>query len=433
MALHPMQASNVDRGLLLQRYQYVRDFSMQLVEPLSAEDCQIQSMPDTSPTKWHLAHVTWFFETFILVEFLQGYQRLNEEFHYLYNSYYNGAGKQYARPKRGMVTRPSLAQIMEYRLYVDKYMEIILADENHPQAEKIAFLAEIGTHHEQQHQELLLTDIKHGLSKNAINAVYLPRKPEMRVNAPALEWVNFAEGIYEIGHDTLKADAGYAFDNEGPRHKIWLNNFQLASRTVTNEEYLAFMEDGGYQNHDLWLSEGWYFLAHNKRKHPAYWQKRDGAWYQYTLAGWLPLNLAEPVTHINFYEAQAYALWAGARLPTEAEWEVAADDFKAEDVPTLGRYHPNVAQESQGQANSKLLQMIGEVWEWTLSSYAPYPNFAPLEGVVGEYNGKFMCNQYVLRGGSCVTPAQHIRITYRNFFPTAIDWQFTGIRLARNI
>ncbi len=434
MTMHPMKASITDNTLLLQRYNYVRDFSSQLAEPLSPEDCQIQSMNDTSPTKWHLAHTTWFFETFILVEYMKNYQRQNDEFHYLYNSYYNGAGQQFPRPKRGMVTRPSLAEIMDYRGYVDRHIAQLLADEPHPEFSKIAFLIEIGTHHEQQHQELILTDIKHGFSVNTKNAIYCDRKPEIAVQASPLQWVDFSEGLYEIGHDSMM---GYAFDSEGPNHQCWLNGFQLASRPVTNGEYLAFMTDKGYDNSDLWLSEGWYFLAKNKREHPAYWQKRDDGWYQFTLSGWLPLNLEEPVCHVNFYEAQAYAMWAGGRLPTEAEWEVAATPFANKDVPALGRFHPNVAQDNDKSTASPLLQMpllqmIGEVWEWTLSSYAPYPGFEPLEGVVGEYNGKFMCNQYVLRGGSCVTPAEHMRITYRNFFPTHIDWQFTGIRLARN-
>ena len=429
MALDSMVTSITDRNALLKRFQSVRQLSLDLAGLLSPEDCQIQSMPDASPTKWHLAHTSWFYETFILVPHLKGYTRLNEEFNYLYNSYYNGIGEQFSRPKRGLVTRPPLSAVIEYRQYIDKYMAELLADEAHPHADEIAYLAEMGTHHEQQHQELILSDIKHAFSLGGENVIYKARKPEAANKAEQLTWFDVAEGLYEIGHDSAKS--GFAFDNEGPRHKIWLDGFQLASRLVTNGEYLRFIEDGGYSNPDLWLSEGWYFLAKKQRQHPGYWQKRADGWYQYTLSGWLPLNMEESVCHVTFYEAQAYAMWAGGRLPTEQEWEVAAQLAGTIDDSSYGRFHPQVAQKSV-QGASPLLQMIGDVWQWTLSSYAPYPGFETLKGVVGEYNGKFMCNQYVLRGGSCITSPEHVRLTYRNFFPSHIDWQFTGIRLAKN-
>ncbi len=434
--LKDARAFVADPEVLARKFHKVRGFTERLIAPLSSEDCQIQSMLDASPTKWHLAHVTWFFETFILVNYMKGYQRFNEDFNYLYNSYYNGIGKQFPRHQRGLVTRPSLAEIKDYRAFVDLNMAKIIGDTTHPYASSIAFLTELGAHHEQQHQELILTDIKHGFSMNTYYPAYCAPRPTAVEKASKLRFVNFSEGIYSIGD---AARTGFAYDNERPAHKRWLDKFQLASRLVTNREYQEFMGDGGYEKAELWLSEGWYFITKNQRKHPGYWVEKDDRWYHFTLSGLLPLGLEEPVCHLNFYEAQAYATWAQARLPSEAEWEVAAQPFRDIDVAEPERFHPKIAAETVTEAVRQNLhdangleQMIGELWQWTSSGYEPYPGFVALEGVAGEYNGKFMCNQYVLRGGSCITAQEHIRITYRNFFPTNIDWQFTGLRLARN-
>ena len=427
MKLHEVPKYSHDKDALINRFLDIRKFSDALSAPLSPEDRQIQSMADASPTKWHLAHTNWFFETFILVNYLKGYKRFNEDFNYLYNSYYNGIGEQFPRAKRGLVTRPSSNEIDDYRVSVQQNLVKLLSDDTHPEVAHIASLTDLGTHHEQQHQELILTDIKHGFFQNATYPSYCPPRPNIARKAPKLEWVDFDEGLYHIGYD----GDGFAFDNERPAHKKWLDKYQLASRPVTNGDYLEFINDGGYQKYDLWLSEGWFFINKMKRNHPAYWLKKNNDWHVFTLSGLLPLNLEEPVCHVNFYEAQAYAAWAGARLPTETEWEVASAPYQKTDVPEIGKFHPAIAGGNENSANG-LLQMIGEVWEWTSSGYEPYPNFKTLKGVAGEYNGKFMCNQYVLKGGSCVTPKNHIRISYRNFFPTAIDWQFTGIRLARS-
>ena len=307
MKLHEVPKYSHDKDALINRFLDIRKFSDALSAPLSPEDRQIQSMADASPTKWHLAHTNWFFETFILVNYLKGYKRFNEDFNYLYNSYYNGIGEQFPRAKRGLVTRPSSNEIDDYRVFVEQNMVKLLSDDNHPEAAQIASLIELGTHHEQQHQELILTDIKHGFFQNTTYPSYCPPRPNITREAPKLEWVDFDEGLYHIGYE----GDGFAFDNERPAHKKWLDKYQLASRPVTNGEYLEFINDGGYQKYDLWLSEGWFFINKMKRNHPAYWLKKDNGWHVFTLSGLLPINLDEPLCHVNFYEAQAYAAWRG--------------------------------------------------------------------------------------------------------------------------
>ena len=409
---------------LTDQYRRVRGLSLHLIDPLTPEDCVVQSMPDASPTKWHLAHTTWFFETLVLQRFGKDYKLFNEKYQYLFNSYYNSLGAQYPRPKRGLVSRPTVDEVIDYRLHVDEHMESLL--EECTDDATLRDTVTIGLHHEQQHQELLLTDIKHMFSFNPLFPVYRERPEIGRGKAPELRWSKFDEGIYEIGYD----GAGFAYDNEGPRHKTYLNAFQIASRPVTNGEYLAFMGDHGYETATLWLSEGWGVVQQEGWRHPLYWLERDDGWYVYTLNGLQQVNPDEPASHLSYYEADAFARWAGARLPREEEWEAAACN-----CPVVGNfveselYHPAPAAAG---ASSDLCQCFGDVWEWTASPYTAYPGYRPVEGALGEYNGKFMCNQLVLRGGSCATSSSHIRATYRNFFPAYARWQFSGLRLAKD-
>jgi ergothioneine biosynthesis protein EgtB len=411
---------------MLDRYREVRRFSERLCDPLVPEDFVIQSMPDVSPTKWHLAHISWFFETFILQEHLPGYTPFHADFSYLFNSYYMTVGERHCRPKRGLVSRPTVEQTFEYRRYVDKHMEKLLTGASEEKLNDLHPLLDIGLNHEQQHQELMVTDIKHVLTENPLRPVYQKRKPLPEHNGHDFRWVKFDGGIYQIGHD----GNGFAFDNEGPLHEQLVRPFELASRLVTCGEYLEFMADDGYERFDLWLSEGWGTVEANGWNAPFYWENHDGQWMLMTLAGMRPVEPEEPICHLSYFEADAFARWAGARLPTEFEWEVAAAT-----VPMEGNFvedehfHPIPAP---ANPNGELTQMFGDVWEWTQSSYAPYPGFKPVDGALGEYNGKFMVNQYVLRGGSCATSNTHIRRTYRNFFPTDACWQFSGLRLARD-
>jgi len=408
------------------RYRYVREFSEKLVETLAPEDCVVQTMPEVSPTKWHLAHTSWFFETFILKEALPDYAPIHPEYAYLFNSYYNAAGKMHCRPKRGLISRPTLGETLEYRHRVDDFMGEIFKKPTI--VEKFAPIVTLGLHHEQQHQELMLTDIKHVFSENPLRPVF--REPSVRKSGPVptMPWLTFAEGVYQVGHK----GAGFHFDNEGPRHRQFVGTFQLAPRLVTNRDYLEFIEDGGYRRPEFWLSLGWYTVNEQHWEAPLYWEKHDGSWSVFTLAGMRELDKSEPVCHVSYFEADAFARWAGARLPTEFEWEVAAAN-----LPNHGNFvekesfHPRPVDEVA--AVQPLAQMFGDVWEWTGSSYSPYPGYAPTSGALGEYNGKFMCNQYVLRGGSCATSQSHIRKTYRNFFPPNARWQFMGIRLARDV
>jgi len=398
----------------------VRRRSLHLAEPLSSEDCCAQSMPDASPVKWHLAHTSWFFETFILEAHEQGFQPFHQAFRVLFNSYYNGVGAKHPRAQRGLLTRPSLDEVRAYRQDVDRRMARLLAER--PADAALAALVELGLQHEQQHQELILTDLKHLLAQNPLYPAYA-REPLARAAAPApLAWIPCAGGLTDIGFD----GSGFCFDNELPRHRAYVAPFELASRLVTNGEYLAFIEAGGYRDPALWLAEGWDKVASGELAHPLYWrQAGGGGWQEFTLHGLQPLDPARPATHLSLYEADAYARWCGARLPTEFEWECAAAEANAAAGGAAGRLHPDAA------AGAGLAQLFDACWQWTSSSYAPYPGYAPAPGAIGEYNGKFMVNQYVLRGASCATPAGHARASYRNFFPAGARWQFTGIRLAR--
>ena len=422
--------SFVNRGIgheeasdLHTRYHEVRQATVKLCEPLSPEDCVVQSMPNCSPAKWHLAHTSWFFETFVLERAFPDYVRFNPQFRVLFNSYYQSVGEQYSRPMRGLLSRPTLDEVLKYRKHVDRFMISVLEDGGRCAA--ASSVIELGLHHEQQHQELILTDIKHMLSFNPLRPAYSDVVGPAG-KAPPLNWNEHEGGVKWIGQGD---EDSFAFDNEEPRHRVFIEPFELASRPVTNAEYIAFMEAGGYEHPDLWLSDGWYAVNDQHWRAPLYWESRDGAWFSFTLSGLRELRPEEPVCHLSFYEADAFARWAGARLPTEAEWESATGGVPIEgNFVERGVLHPAPGADS----GDGLIQMFGDVWEWTQSPYTPYPGFNPAEGALGEYNGKFMCNQIVLRGGSCATPQSHIRATYRNFFPPDARWQFSGIRLARN-
>jgi ergothioneine biosynthesis protein EgtB len=429
-------AETVRRPELLDRYRTIRQRSRYLTRGLAPEDQVVQSMADVSPTKWHLAHTTWFFETFVLVPHLPGYRLHDEAYPYLFNSYYVQAGERHCRDQRGYLSRPTVDQVLAYRTAVDEAMEDLLSREASTEARELVVL---GTHHEQQHQELMLTDLKHVFSVNPLRPSY----QEMAAPGPGaagssaapagdpaspdpLRWVSFDEGIREVGWD----GDGFAYDNEEPRHRRFLEAFALGHRLVTNGEYLEFMTDGGYERPELWMSEGWARVQEEEWSEPFYWERRDGEWWSFTLSGMGPVDPREPVCHVNWYEADAYARWAGARLPTEGEWEVAAAEAPIRgNLGDAGRFHPVPAPTGD---EGEVLQLFGDVWEWTGSPYTPYPGFRPAPGAVGEYNGKFMVNQFVLRGGSCVTPKSHIRPTYRNFFHPDASWQFSGFRLARD-
>lgn len=403
--------------LLLQRFFAVRKHTVSLTEPLSEEDCCAQSMPDASPVKWHMAHTSWFFETFVLERFECDFRPYREAFRVLFNSYYNGIGDKHPRAQRGLLTRPSTDQVLAYRHHVDARMAALLSQSDGSESiHRMLALTELGLQHEQQHQELILTDLKHLLFMNPLLPAYL-EPGDSRIVAAAPDptspaWLPFDAGIVEIGC----AGARFCFDNETPHHRQFVEQFSLASRLVTNAEYAVFVDAGGYRNPSLWLSEGWDWVRHAGLSHPLYWQSADGAgWQEFTLHGLQPLDPQAPALHLSYFEADAYARWAGVRLPTECEWETALARTSPEAAPRHG-----------------LQQMFGAAWQWSASSYAPYPGYVAAEGAIGEYNGKFMVNQYVLRGSSCVTPAGHARATYRNFFPANARWQFTGIRLAKS-
>ncbi len=400
---------------LAERYAAVRQATEMLAAPLSAEDQTIQSMPDASPTKWHRAHTSWFFETFLLEPHLKGYQAFDRHYVYLFNSYYEAVGARHQRSARGMITRPGVEEIAAYRAHVDSAMAELLRDAS----PRVAELAELGLNHEQQHQELLLTDIKHALSLNPIAPAYQPAPLMDAGVAPAAQWIEIDAGIYRVGHEA----GGFAYDNEGPAHEALLRDVAIADRPVSVGEYLAFIEDGGYQRASLWLSDGWALVNAEGWRAPAYWSCEDGVFSAYTLYGRRPLQPAEPVCHVSFYEAAAFATWADKRLPSEFEWEVAARLTPANTDKTIEvAPHPRPLAPGFHQ----------DVWEWTGSAYLPYPGFRPAAGAVGEYNGKFMINQMVLRGRSCATPPGHDRLTYRNFFPASARWQFSGFRLAQD-
>jgi ergothioneine biosynthesis protein EgtB len=421
---------------LAARFGAVRAATERLAEPLSAEDTTAQSMPDASPVKWHLAHTSWFFETFLL-EAVPGHRPFDPTYRVLFNSYYHSVGEQHLRPERGLITRPGLAEVRAYRAHVDAACLALLARGALSPAQ--CDVLELGLQHEQQHQELILSDLKHLFAKNPLHPVYRPRPPEAPPRTvPALAWHAYPPGLREIGH----AGPGFAFDNEGPRHRAYLHAFALASRLVTNGEYLAFMRDRGYERPELWLSDGWAAARASGWRAPLYWQEQGGAWHQFTLAGLREVAPGEPVAHVSAYEADAYARWAGARLPTEAEWEVVAAGVElAGNFVESGRLQPApVPTTPLGPLRAPAAlapgdgpaQLFGDVWEWTSSAYAPYPGYRPPAGALGEYNGKFMANQLVLRGGSCATPHSHVRASYRNFFHPDARWQWSGIRLARD-
>lgn len=390
-----------DKHSVAAAFSAVRRRSLQLAEPLSDEDCGAQSMPDASPVKWHLAHTTWFFETFLLEPREAQFVPFDPAFRVLFNSYYNGVGARHPRPRRGMLTRPGMREVRAYRANVDARMARLLAD--HPDDAALAALVELGLQHEQQHQELILTDVMHLLAQSPLYPAYDALTPAPGVLQPA-QWIACEGGLVDIGFE----GAGFSFDNELPRHRVYLQPYSLSSQLVTNGEFLAFIDAGGYTDPSLWLSEGWDAVAQNGVQHPLYWVRQDDGWYEFTLQGLQPLDLARPLTHVSLFEADAYARWAGVRLPLEAEWEVAAQQHGAD-----------------------LRDLFDVCWQWTASSYAPYPGYAPAAGALGEYNGKFMINQYVLRGSSQATPPRHARASYRNFFPAGTRWQFAGVRLAR--
>jgi ergothioneine biosynthesis protein EgtB len=418
----PAESLRLHQANLAHHYASVRAQTLRLIEGLSAEDCALQSMPDASPLKWHLAHTTWFFETFVLERYARDAKPFHPAYRYLYNSYYNAIGEQYPRTQRGLLSRPAVNEIRDYRDAVDAQVGDLLATQTLT-AEALA-IVELGLHHEQQHQELMLTDVKHLLSMNPLSPAYRDGGFDTRESALPMGWSAFDGGVVNIGHE----DAQFAFDNETPNHKQHIVAFELADRAVSNGDYLAFIEDGGYRQSALWLSDGWAAMRAQGWQGPAYWRERDGARVEFTLQGEQPLDPARPVTHVSQFEADAYARWADARLPTEFEWEIAAAG-----APVQGNFVESGALHPRASTCDGLAALYGDVWEWTQSAYAPYPGYRPAAGAVGEYNGKFMSNQYVLRGGSCATPQSHIRATYRNFFPSGARWQFSGIRLARDL
>lgn len=404
----------------------VRDATEVLCAPLQTEDYVIQSMPDVSPTKWHLAHTSWFFEAFLLQPFDSEYTVSHPTYGYLFNSYYNVIGERHPRGQRGLASRPTVAEVYAYRHGVDERMLALLARE--ADSDMLA-VADLGLHHEQQHQELLLTDIKHVFWMNPLRPAYRQAAAGRFAPPPPMHWFGYPETIIEIGH----AGNDFAFDNERPRHRTLISAFSLASRLVTNGEYRAFMEDGGYERPDLWLSDGWRTAQERAWKAPLYWEYTGGDWGYFTLSGMQPVDLNEPICHVSYYEADAYARWAGARLPTESEWEHVASTVPISgNFVESGLFHPMAMGSTALSIDDAPFQLFGDVWEWTSSPYVGYPGFRPLPGAAGEYNGKFMSNQMVLRGGSCATPASHIRSTYRNFFPSDTRWQFSGFRLARD-
>jgi ergothioneine biosynthesis protein EgtB len=428
---------------LFSEYAAIRNRTRELVEPLPGEDCCVQSMPETSPVKWHLGHATWFFEAFVLQHYEKPFKPFHSAFLTMFSSY-NASGQPHPDPKRGLFTRPSLLATRDYSQNVDERMGRLLRESS--DNERLRMLIVLGMHHEQQHQELILADIKHLLSQSPLNPCYqspkAPQSPSHAAAPPPLEWRHFEGGLVEIGYK----GEGFSYDNESPRHKQYLQPYQLGSRLITNGEYLQFMEDGGYDNPAVWLVEGWDWIKTNERSHPLYWRRHDNGWDEFTLSGPLPLDLNLPVIHISFYEADAFARWSDARLPSEAEWENAASRQKIEGCfADNNRFHPCSAGTIADEADSgELAQLYGDAWEWTQSSYSPYPGYNPAkpnasepmsrvwEEAVGEYNSRSMVNQYVLRGGSCAIPKERIRASFRNFFPASTCWQFSGIRLARD-
>jgi ergothioneine biosynthesis protein EgtB len=428
-ALSPADSGLRDNSReLIFNFRNVRAFSNRLCEPLEAEDFVVQSMPETSPMKWHLAHTSWFFETFILKPHIEGYESSHPEYNFLFNSYYNTVGPFHARPQRGLLSRPTVKSTLEYRAEVDELVTRLLEEADEEKLLELKPLIVLGLNHEQQHQELMITDIKHMFAQNPLRPLYRPAALTAASDIQSTAWIHFDESLHEIGHE----GAAFAYDNEGPRHRVFTAAFAMAPGLVTNRDYVSFVEDGGYERPELWLSLAWSAVKERNWKAPLYWEKCDGTWRQFTLHGVEDLRPQEPVCHVSYFEADAFARWAGARLATEAEWELASAGVPIEGNFVEGElFYPIAAKPVTGI--SAPAQMFGDLWEWTRSSYSPYPGYKTTDGALGEYNGKFMCNQYVLRGGSCATSQSHIRRTYRNFFPPDARWQFSGIRLTKDI
>ena len=424
MLQHSLQSQATSDVRELERRLFAtRRLSQELASPLSAEDMTVQAMDDASPTKWHLAHVTWFFETFVLAKHLPGYRLFDETFGYCFNSYYESLGPRQPRPRRGLLTRPSSERVMAYRDHVDEALATLFTRDI-GSVPDVVRLIEVGINHEQQHQELILTDILALFAANPLRPAYFPRDRSVDETGPdPMDWIDFPVGIHEVGYN----GDGFAWDNESPRHEVLIHPFRLADRLVTNAEWLAFMEDGGYSTASLWLSDGWATVNREGWEAPLYWERRDGQWFQMTLEGLQPVDWRAPVCHVSYFEADAFARWAGKRLPTECEWEVAARGLPltGNDLATR-TFRPRPAEPKSAYPR----QMFGDVWEWTGSAYLPYPGYRPPTGALGEYNGKFMVSQQVLRGASCATPRGHTRATYRNFFYPHQRWQFMGLRLA---
>ena len=424
LLLDELTASTTGNTLVL-NYEQIRKDSELICAPLETEDYCIQTMPDVSPAKWHLAHTSWFFETFLLLPFVKNYHCFNPAYDHLFNSYYLTHGQPFSRPARGLLSRPGVAEIYRYRAAVDEAMVELITKASEKRWQEIEPLIVLGLNHEQQHQELMLTDLKHVFAQNPLHPRYRDLSPPRPHAVADISWISIDKGIYHIGN----SGNGFAYDNESPRHEVLLHAFALASRPVTNAEYLEFINDGGYKNPAFWLSDGWASLQANAWHAPLYWEQRDSEWWQMTLGGMRPLDLNAPVCHVSQYEAAAYASWAGKRLPTEFEWEASVTG-----LPVQGNLrNTDYLQPATGNDDTSLQQFYGDVWEWTASAYAPYPGYRIPDGTVGEYNGKFMSSQAVLRGGSCVTPPDHIRSSYRNFFYPKDRWQFSGIRLARDL
>jgi ergothioneine biosynthesis protein EgtB len=420
------QNAAVERGTLLREYEEIRATTLSLCEPLEPEDMVIQTMPDVSPTKWHLAHTTWFFETLVLGRTRASYAPFDDRYHALFNSYYRRLGDPYPRARRGLLSRPTVDEIRAYRRHVDRAMTDLLEDAPDSVVEQAAPVIRVGLHHEQQHEELLLMDVKHVLAANPLRPAYHGAPRTGRSVETPIEWCRFDGGRVEVG----AATAGFAYDNERPRHEVLLEPFELATRLVTADEYRAFMEDGGYERCELWLADGWDLVQREGWRAPLYWHEDDDGWRVMTLGGPRRIEPCEPLCHVSYFEADAFATWAGSRLPTEFEWEHAARGREIEGTfLEAGEYHPRPLRSPPRP--DRPAQLFGDVWEWTASPYVAYPGYRPFEGALGEYNGKFMVNQFVLRGGCCVTPARHVRPTYRNFYYPHQRWMFSGVRLAR--
>ncbi|MGD8569044.1 MAG: ergothioneine biosynthesis protein EgtB [Gammaproteobacteria bacterium] len=413
------------RDSLAEEYLRVRSQTETLCQPLETDDYATQTMADVSPTKWHIAHVSWFFETFLLTPYLKNYKPFHPQYAHLFNSYYETVGTFHPRPQRGLLNRPTVKEIFQYRRHVDNHMQELLNQGSHADRADIQLRTRVGLNHEQQHQELMLTDIKHVFANNPLKPAYHNINLSRRQQSSPLDWLHHDGGLVETGYN----GSGFCYDNELPVHKSYLEPFKVATRLVTNGEFMEFMKDNGYQRADLWLSDAWSTVQKSQWRAPLYWQNIDNEWWHMTLAGMQPVDKHAPVCHVSFFEADAFARWAGKRLPSEAEWEIIAKEQSiAGNLREKGILHPMATRLSDN--TQSLQQMYGDVWEWTLSPYSPYPRFQPLPGSLGEYNGKFMCSQFVLRGGSCVTPQDHIRASYRNFFYPADRWQFSGLRLA---